>query len=114
MNKAITEIEKRIYPFANIEVGDTFLYSSAPYMKIGVRTVQGKYCNMQVNAVSLLNGQCILLANSNKVLLIENLWKGFEYHEEAGTFEEETRTFKELRAMQRCENNVQESTGDAT
>lgn len=114
MNKAISEIEKRIYPFANIEVGDTFLYSSAPYMKIGVRTVQGKFCNMQVNAVSLLNGQCILLANSNKVLLIENLWKGFEYHEEAGTFEEETRTFKELRAMQGCENNVQEDTGNAT
>lgn len=92
-------MENNIYPFANLEVGDTFLYNFAPFMKIGKRITKGKYCEMEVNAVSLLQGECLHFEKTDKIMLVENLWKGFQYHEEHEKYKQEKEENQRLRAI---------------
>ena len=73
--------DKWVYPFANLEVGDVFLYGFAPFIKVGkIRGKGAKYTeiNYDANAVSLINGTCIMFNKSEKVFLIENPWKDYK------------------------------------
>lgn len=67
-----------VYPFANLEVGDVFLYNFAPFICIGAIKAFGKYCNYEVNAVSLINGTGVNFRKEDKVILIENPWKDYK------------------------------------
>ena len=69
------------YPFFNLELGECFMYGMAPYMKIGKQNVKGNYCTMEVNAVSLTQGNCVHFQEGTIVTLIENEYKNFKYEE---------------------------------
>lgn len=102
-------MHKTIYPFANLDIGDTFLYNFAPFMKIGKHNARGKFCDMEVNAVSLLQGECIHFDKSDKVMLVENIWKGFSVHEKQNKYKEEKEKNQKLRAIGRCEDTVSDN-----
>lgn len=69
-----------VYPFANLDVGDVFLWNFTPYMKIGTvakRWIGNISTEFEVNAVSLLNGNCMSFEKTQMIILIENPWKDY-------------------------------------
>lgn len=71
-----------IFPFANLEIGQCFLYDRAPYMKIGCISCKGTYTNYTVNAVGLTTGYMVKFDNDTLVELTANQWENFIQHEE--------------------------------
>lgn len=70
-----------IFPFANLDIGQCFMYDCAPYMKIGKKTCKGTYTEFEVNAVGLLNGSTVRFAQTDSVRVIDNKWKDVAYEE---------------------------------
>lgn len=71
-----------IFPFANLDIGQCFLYDRVPYMKIGAVSCKGTYTNYTVNAVGLTTGYMVKFDNDMQVQLIANQWGEFIQHEE--------------------------------
>ena len=73
---------KWTYPFANMEVGDVFLYNFTPYIRIGTTPftckMNGITKQFNVNAVSLINGKTCKFDNSTIIEYIENPWKNYK------------------------------------
>lgn len=89
-NNIINVDSNWVYPFANLEVGDVFLYNFAPFISTGVIKAFGKYCDYEVNAISLTNGTGINLRKEDKVILIENPWKDYKApHAPQGLYSED-------------------------
>ena len=78
----------KIFPFANLELGQCFMYDCAPYMKIGALSCRGTYTNYTVNAVGLLSGYLVKFNNQDTVRLIDNQWKEVNYEETETQIEE--------------------------
>lgn len=71
-----------IFPFANLDIGQCFLYDSAPYMKIGAVSCKGTFTNYTVNAVGLTTGYMIKFEQDMQVQLIANQWENYIEHAE--------------------------------
>lgn len=71
-----------IFPFANLDLGQCFLYDSAPYMKIGAVSCKGTFTNYTVNAVGLTTGYMVKFDQYTTVRLIKNKWDDYIEHEE--------------------------------
>lgn len=80
-----------VYPFANLEIGDVFLYNFTPYMKIGSLFGQSKFgITYEQNAVSLVRGNVVTFEKTQKVILIENPWKDYKApHAPQGLYSED-------------------------
>lgn len=79
-----------VYPFANLEVGDVFLFNFAPFIRTGRIKAFSKWGDYEVNAVSLINGTGIIMKKDDKVILIENPWKDYKApHAPQGLYSED-------------------------
>lgn len=90
-NNNIVNIDSNwVYPFANLEVGDVFLFNFAPFIVTGSIKVFSKWCNYEVNAISLINGTGVIMKKDDKVILIENPWKDYQApHAPKGLYSED-------------------------
>lgn len=68
-------IMDKIFPFANLDIGECFMYDSAPYMKIGSVSCKGTFLDFHVNAVGLTTGYLVKFDDYNIVELTNNIWK---------------------------------------
>lgn len=75
-------MSSNIYPFANLVIGECFLYDSAPYMKIGAVSCRGTCTSYTVNAVGLTTGYMVKFEQDMQVQLIANQWENFIQHDE--------------------------------
>ncbi len=72
-----------IFPFANLDIGQCFLYDSTPYMKIGSVSCKGTFTNYTVNAVGLCTGYMVKFDECEHVRIITNKYDNFIIHEES-------------------------------